>query len=299
MLDFRMDTFIAVCRNLNFTKAAEELNITQPAVSQHIRYLEEYYHCKLFLYQGKKMRLSEEGELLLSTITTMKHDDIYLREKIAQKQEAKQRLIFGATLTAGEFLLPNHLSSFMKKHPTTEVKMVVGNTNELLVKINQGEIDFALIEGYFPKREFDYLPYCEERYVALSACQHPFKKAIHTMEDLLDENIIIREKGSGTREIFEKFISEKNLRIEDFHQVNEIGNIQMIKSLVENDCGITFLYEIAAKEEIKKKRLVEIPMEDFHITHRIHFIWRKNSVFSSYYQNIYQELTSVIKDDTH
>lgn len=84
MLDFRIDTFLAVCKYMNFTKASQYLNITQPAVSGHIRYLEEYYDVKLFMYIGKKMQLTKAGKILLDVATTLKHDDIFLK-KITRK----------------------------------------------------------------------------------------------------------------------------------------------------------------------------------------------------------------------
>ena len=94
MLDFRIDTFLAVCKFMNFTKASQYLNITQPAVSGHIRYLEEYYQVKLFVYSGKKMYLTKEGKILLEVATTLKHDDIFLKNKLKNRSN-KQELIFG------------------------------------------------------------------------------------------------------------------------------------------------------------------------------------------------------------
>ncbi len=91
MLDFRIYTFIEVCKYMNFTKAAESLNITQPAVSQHIKYLEQLYSVKLFTFTGKKMSLTQYGRLILNTATTMKHDEIFMREKIDEKKNKKRK----------------------------------------------------------------------------------------------------------------------------------------------------------------------------------------------------------------
>ena len=106
MLDFRIDTFLAVCKFMNFTKASLYLNITQPAVSSHIRYLENYYNITLFYYLGKKMQLTNEAKILLEYATTLKHDDIFLKKRF-QDMKMKQTLVFGATLTVGEYMMPN------------------------------------------------------------------------------------------------------------------------------------------------------------------------------------------------
>ena len=109
MQDFRMETFLAVCRNLNYTKAAEELCITQPAVSQHIRHLEEYYGTRLFVSEGKKMVLTEAGRLLQSAGLTMRHEEYALKELMARAGATERSLHMGATMTIGEFVLPSML----------------------------------------------------------------------------------------------------------------------------------------------------------------------------------------------
>src|SRR5690606_8984618 len=109
LMDFRLDTFLAVCRHMNFTKAAKALNITQPAVSQHIQYLEYYYGVELFDFEGKKMRLTKAGKMIYQADTTIKHNDIFLKERINALKKEKRKMIFGATLTIGEFVMAKHL----------------------------------------------------------------------------------------------------------------------------------------------------------------------------------------------
>ena len=109
MLDFRIDTFLAVCKYMNFTKASQYLNITQPAVSGHIRYLEEYYDVKLFMYIGKKMQLTKAGKILLDVATTLKHDDIFLKNKL-NNLSLKQELLLRKRALGTELikLILNH-----------------------------------------------------------------------------------------------------------------------------------------------------------------------------------------------
>ena len=111
MLDFRMDTFLAVCRHRNYTRAAEELNITQPAVTQHIQYLQSYYGVKLFSYQNKRLALTEEGELLRNAALCMLHDEEKLKRDVKDLRLGRRSIRFGATLTIGEYLLPERLAA--------------------------------------------------------------------------------------------------------------------------------------------------------------------------------------------
>lgn len=172
MLDYRIDTFLTVCRLLNYTKAAEELHITQPAVSQHIRYLEDYYEVQLIHFDGKRLCLTEEGRLLRNAATTVKHDEIILREQM--KTGKRRTLVFGATLTIGDFVLPGMLARYINSSPETEVKMTVDNTETLLKQIDSGELDFAVIEGYFHKAEYDYKIYSIENYIAVCGSSYAF-----------------------------------------------------------------------------------------------------------------------------
>lgn len=287
MLDFRIHTFLTVCEYMNFTRAAEELNITQPAVSQHIRYLEDSYGIKIFDYKNKKISLTEAGRFLQRVATTMMHDDIHLQARLRELRGEKASLTFGVTLTVGEFVMPKPLARFLRRCPQVQIKMTVANTQELLKKLNSGELDFALVEGFFAKSEYDSLVYSEENYIALCAGNYEPKRELKRIEDTFSERLIIREPGSGTREIFEQYLESRNFQVRDYENIAEISNISAIKSLAAEGCGITFLYEKAVEEELADGRLVRIPLADFPLTHDFTFIWRRNSIFSQYYKDLF------------
>lgn len=290
MLDFRIKTFLKVCECMNFTRAADELCITQPAVSQHIKYLENFYGSKLFEYEGKKIKLTYAGRLLYETSLTMQHDEKYLKDIIKQEKSGIEKIKFGATRTIGEFVLPEKLHNFHKKHKDMHIEVIVANTKTLLEKIDRGDIDFALIEGHFVKSEYDYLVYSNEEYICISGEEYVQEKSPCLLEDLSKETLIIREKGSGTRDILEKNLEDNNLSISDFKNVMEIGNISAIKYLVKNNDGLTFLYEAAVKNELKRGTLKKVNVSDLHSNHNFYFIWRKNSTFAERYKKIYSEL---------
>lgn len=294
MQDFRMETFLAVCRNLNYTKAAEELCITQPAVSQHIRHLEEYYGTRLFVSEGKKMVLTEAGRLLQSAGLTMRHDEYALKELLSQAGATERSLRMGATMTIGEFVLPSMLSSYMLRSPEASVHVTVANTADLLSLIDEGKLDFALVEGYFSRQDYDYQIYSTEKYIPVAGAGYRLRAAndsrkIRT-EDLLGEALLIREKGSGTREVLERILEGKNLSVKDFRRLHEINNIQVMKYLVQEGRGITFLYEAAVRRELAQGCLREIPLKDFNVEHDFYFVWRKGSIFGGEYKEIFKQL---------
>lgn len=286
MLDFRIETFLEVCRTMNFTKAAKRLHITQPAVSQHIRALERQYKTKLFAYAGKQLCLTEVGRMVLQTATTMHHDARRLQDAVAQLASSR-RICFGATLTIGEYIMPGPLLRLLEREPDTRLCMMVANTSELLQLLDQGEIDFAIVEGFFQKQAYESLIYRTEKYLAVCAPGYAHCNTVQKLEDLLEQRLFVREPGSGTREVLQRALEERNLTVEDFRLLTELGSLNTIKSMVCAGVGISFFYQPVVQAELDAGRLVEIPLKDFSVTHDFTFLWRKGSVFAPYYRHVF------------
>lgn len=240
MQDFRMDTFLTVCKYMNYTKAAKALNLTQPAVSQHIHFLEQTYGVELFAHNGKRMELTRAGEILKSSALTMKHDEFHMQEKMRQAAGGVQNYAFGATLSVAEFMITEDLERFILNHPESHIRMEVANTKELLVKLDAGELDFAIVEGEFPKDEYEYLLYSQEEYVAAGNKKIAERFRGASIKDLFTERIILREPGSGTREILENELKKRGLQVSDFASLTEIGNIGVIQKMLQAGLGVTF-----------------------------------------------------------
>ena len=240
------------------------------------------------------MVLTEAGRLLQSAGLTMRHDEYALKELLSQAGATERSLRMGATMTIGEFVLPSMLSSYMLKAPEASVHVTVANTADLLSLIDEGKLDFALVEGYFSRQDYDYQIYSTEKYIPVAGAGYRLRAAndsrkIRT-EDLLGEALLIREKGSGTREVLERILEGKNLSVKDFRRLHEINNIQVMKYLVQEGRGITFLYEAAVRRELAQGCLREIPLKDFNVEHDFYFVWRKGSIFGGEYKEIFKQL---------
>lgn len=286
MLDFRMETFLTVCQFMNFTRASEKLNITQPAVSQHIRFLEDHYHAKLFRYEGRKLQLTKAGEILRNASMTMMHDEQSMQSRMLADEKAEE-LCFGATRTIGDVLMGKILKKYMDNFPDARIRMVVENTRELLKELDAGYIDFALVEGFFQKKEYECLRFSDEPYIAVCAPDYSFKKKPQLIEDLFQERLLLREEGSGTREVLERCLNAQNYSVSDFARITEAGSLQTIKELTKAGCGITFLYGTAVQEELKKGRLMQIPLRNFQVYHEFNFIWRRGSIYGKRYREVF------------
>jgi len=261
------------------------LHITQPAVTKHIQTLESDYQTKLFTFSGKQCQLTKSGKELLDLLITINNDIQHFKSHLNQDQTP---INFGATLTIGEYVLSDSLAIILSEHPNFQIKMLVDNTETLLRDIDQGKIDFALIEGFFSKEKYDFMPYRTEPFIAVASPKAGLTDKTYTLKELLDYPIIIREQGSGTREMLEVTLKEANLAITDFHHITEIGSLNAICQLITNNLGITFVYQSVVQKELDSGKLFEIKLDLPPISHDFTFVWRKNSHFKSLYQDIFK-----------
>lgn len=300
-----MSTFLSVCRTLNYTRSAAELNITQPAVSQHISHLEKVYGAKLFLYRGKKLELTPAGELVRDVASTMAHDESVLRDAIAGLSGLRRTLRLGMTLTAGEYVLAKPLAAYLSEHPNVQLSIASSDTERLLAQLHQGTIDCALVEGFFDKSTYDWRVFGTERLAAVCAPSHPLAGDVtdassevppaYDLADLLDQHVLVREKGSGTRAVLEHALAARNLTVESFARSTEVESINIIKTLVESGYGISFLYEAAVARELAAGTLVRLPLAGRPIEHDITLIRLKDNVFQKEFDHFFENLRDAHK----
>jgi len=290
MFDFRIVTFLTVCDTLNYTKAAEKLGLTQPAVSQHIHYLEKEYEIRLFQKSGKQIFITPEGEILRQTAASFLNDEKIMKERLRTEKKSELPLRLGATVTIGEFLLIRPVSEYIRQHPDRDVHLTIANTSELISRLQSGEIHFALVEGYFDAKIFESMVFRTERFVPVCSVNHVFKREPEKIEDLFTERLLLREEGSGTREILEKSIGVQGYRLTDFTREMEVNSMYAIVQFLLENCGISFLYLSAVKTLVQEKKLKVIELQDYTVHHDFTFIWNRESVFGREYQETGREL---------
>lgn len=279
MLDFRHETFYELCRIKSYTKTAEILHITQPAVSQHIRYLENVYGGPLFVYNAKTLALTGRGERLYRYVQVMRADNKKITEELRGHSAEEAAVQFGATLTIGEYVMPAVLSRIIADDAQYKICMRVGNTQTLLQELSNGNIEFALLEGYYDKSLYSAKRLSREKFAAVCAPSSPLAGCTVPFEQVAEQRLILREEGSGTREVFESELRNHNLSLGSFGRICEIGNLNAIKELVKNGTGISFMYAQAAKKELEQGELAEFAIEGFSAAHEFDFVFLKNSVY--------------------
>jgi len=278
LMDIRLETFITVAKIKNFTKASEILNITQPAVSQHIKFLEEYYGVIFIKKIGKTMKLTEEGKILYKHAVEL--DRIYknIESEFRNKDNINKTYYLGASMTIGGYILPYILAEYKNCYKNIDILLQVNNTEEIIQKLLNRKIDLALIEGNFDKKKFEYTKYKDDELVLAVSHLHVFaKRKSVNIDEVIKGKLILREKGSGTREIFENKILEMGYELKDFKPYMELGSITAIKSLVEANLGYSIISKETVKKEIISGKIKVVHIKGLKIFREFNFVYLKDS----------------------
>ncbi|MBX4268405.1 LysR family transcriptional regulator [Clostridium estertheticum] len=277
-MDIRLQTFITVVKIKSFTKASEILNITQPAVSQHIKFLEEYYGVIFIKKCGKSIKLTEEGKILYKYAIELNSIYRNLEAEFRNKDNINKTYYIGASMTIGGYILPYILAEYKNCYKNIDILLQVNNTEEILKKLLNRKIDLALIEGNFDKEKFKYIKYKDDELVLAVSHLHEFAKYKNiTLGEVLKGKLILRENGSGTREIFKNKLLEMDYDLKDFNPYMELGSITAIKSLVEANLGYSIISKETVKKEVELGIIKIIPIKGLKIFREFNFVYLKDS----------------------
>jgi len=245
-----LHVFVEVVERKNFSRAAEELYMTQPAVSQYIRALEETMGVRLLDRTNKSVELNKAGEIVyhhakevLSIYTRMDH----LLSELTEK--AQGPLAIGASYTYGEYVLPKVLATMKKKYPDIEPTVTIGNTTTIAERVSGYDLDIGIVEGHFKDESLIKEKIAEDELVLIASPDHPLaSKPYVSLKELEKETWIIREEGSGTREAADKLFQENHLSIKDKFI---FSSTQLIKEAVGEGMGISFLSKWAIRKDVQ------------------------------------------------
>lgn len=279
MLDPRWNTFLVLCETMNYTRAAERLCLTQPAVTHHIHYLEDHYGCRLFSYEGKVLRLTEAGVKLREYTRSLAYNSRKVEEFMMAPKPLSLRI--GASKTIGEFVVAPKVERFLRKYPDASFSLIVDNTQVLLRMLEAGKLDFVLVEGFFDGSRYETTLYRKEEFFGICPPGHRFAGRAISLTELESERILIREPGSGTRAIFEEALRRENRTLKSYPNVATISDFSTIKSLVADELGVSFLYAPAVSGELERGELVRFDLAGLPMSGAFSFVCLKDSLFAA------------------
>lgn len=278
MLDPRWNTFLVLCETMNYTRAAEQLCLTQPAVTHHIHYLEDHYGCRLFSYEGKILRLTEAGIRLREFTRSMAYNSKKVEATMAAPAPISLRV--GASKTIGEYVIAPRVERFLRSQPEASFSLLVDNTQVLLRALEAGQLDFALVEGFFDRSRYDAQLCRQEAFFGVCAPQHRLAGRAVPLDEITGERLILREPGSGTRAIFEEALHRQNYTLDSFPSVVTISDFSTIKSLVADGLGLSFLYAPVVEQELEAGTLARFDLAEVPMSGAFYFVCLKDNLFA-------------------
>lgn len=296
MFDSKLKTLLTVYKTGNYTSAAKQLNLTQPAVSQQISQLENEYNIKIFNRYGNKITPTSYGTILINyakrIIYTYKELDLKIKDEMKQMKS----LSIGITHSLEGNIVPEVLATFASKNAGMKIKIVSDSIKNLYDKLSTYEIDLAVIEGKINGEKLSKVLLDTDSLVAVISNDNPLsKKSMVDINDLKKEKLILRSSKSATRNLFTSQLEVSNLSLDEFNVILEIDNTFSIKELVSKNIGVSILPKSICYHEFKDKRLTILPIKDMNMITEINLAFIKNTIDESVINeivNTYKEATS-------
>ena len=273
-MEFRLKVFKKVAENLSFTKAAEELFITQPAVTKHINAIESEFKSKLFNRKGNHIELTDAGKILLKYAVDIEklYNQIGFELNILNKKH-KGTLRIGSSTTITQYVLPELMANFKSKFKDLSISVISGNTEQIEKALNKNKIDIGIIEGQSKRSNFRYIEFIKDKIVLIAKNSHPLtKKENITLSELKKHPIVLREVGSGTLEVINYSLKQKRMNFSDFLVDLRFGSTEGIKNYILHSDKLAFLSIQSVQKELKRNELSVIDIKDLEINRSFRFI---------------------------
>ena len=274
MIDPKVYTLLKVYECGSFVGAATALSLTQPAVSHHIKLLEEELGVKLFERVQGHIILSKQGEIVVNYAKKMLGVYENLRRELAADLTGIAQLTVGITHTAESNPMAESLARYGAEHQNVNIKLITSNIKNLYSMLTNYEIDLAVVEGKIPDPKIRYLPLDTDYLVLAVSPDHPFAgRSMVSLQELMRERMILRLPESGTRNLFVAHLESNNMSIDDFNVILEVDNIATIKDLIRRDFGVSILPRSVCLDELKKKKIAVLPVENLSMIREVNLAY--------------------------
>jgi DNA-binding transcriptional LysR family regulator len=274
-----LQVFVSVAKHLNYTRAGEEVHLSQPSVSVRIKQLELELGVKLFEQLGKKVALTEAGQLLIPyahRILTAVEDAEHAIKDLQGLQRGSLRI--GASTTPGMYIIPRTIARFKERYPQIDVQLGIRDTREIETGVVRNEFDFGFVGGHLAGDEIDVLPWLTDELVLIVPPSHRLaRKKTVKRDELGKERFIGRESGSATRAALASYLQDSDLQLQT---VMEMENPESLKKAVQSGLGIAFISKFAVESELKAKTLATVRIPKSTINRELKIVHRKDKHLS-------------------
>lgn len=299
MVDTKLYSLVAVYECGSFVAAAKKLSVTQPAVSQHIKALENQLGVKIFDRVGGKLIVTKQGERVIRCAQKMIGLSNVLTQELSDNRLLTDHLTIGITHTAESNPIAEALAKYCSENEGISIKMVTDTISNLYKMLRSYELDMAVVEGRRPDDKLRFLLLDTDYLVLAVSPNHPLaKKSLVTLSELKKERLILRLPNSGTRNLFKAHIESNNMRVKDFNVIMEIDNVATIKDLIRRDFGVSILPKSVCLDELKKRKIMVLPVENLSMMREMNIAYRSDFSHSEILHDIvaaYNETVRIYK----
>lgn len=277
MLDIKLETLLVVAECKSFTKAAEVLSLTQPAVSNHINQIEKECNAKLFLRGKGDFKLTPEGEIAVTYARRLKALHDKMLAQIADEQKHISRLRVGITHSSESNTITKVLAKYANQCSHTTITIITDTINNLYDMLENYELDLAIVEEKRLSPKLNYFMLDTDYLVCVINNDNPLsKQSMVTVNELKKENMILRLPTSATRRLFEATLISINESIDNFNVSLEVDNVATIKELVKKNLGISILPHSVCAGDAKKGKLTILPIENLSMMREVNIAYNKD-----------------------
>lgn len=276
----QLEAFVKIADSGSFSKAAKELFLTQPTISAHISSLEKELNSRLFVRNTKEVRLSEGGEILYRYAKQM----LALQKKIsdvfgAEEEKEQQCLTIAASTIPAQYLLPEILVAFSERYPNQQFKLVETDSAKVVEQVMNHTADVGFTGTVMDKKLCKYIPFYQDELVVIAPNTEKYQELQKTEKDatwIINEKIIMREEGSGTRKEAEKHLKKLGLPMTKLNVIASMENPEAIKKAVRSGMGISIVSKLSAEEDVKKGTLLSLPVDEEDSRRDINLVYDRN-----------------------
>lgn len=275
MFDFRLRVFHTVAKRLSFTKAAEELYISQPAVTKHIHELEQQLGMALFERIGNRIKLTRAGQLVMHHAEIIFTDYRNLEYEINQLKHTQGGLLaIGASTTIAQYLIPPLLAKFNQRYPDVKTSLTNGNTEQIEQALFEKSILLGIIEGSSKNPLLKYVEFARDEIVLIGNPKHVYGNGEPLSPgELRSIPLLMREHGSGTLEVITDELKRLKLKITDLNVAMYMGSTESIKSYLHHSSCAAFISLQAVQRELEAGEFVVLPIKNFRVIRKLHFTY--------------------------
>lgn len=277
MLDVKLKTLLTVAEEKNFTRAAAKLSLTQPAVSQHIRLLERELNVKIFNRTSGELMLTPEGEIVVRYAVRLRAVYDKMLSALADSERHVTRLRVGITHTAESNLITEVLAKYGSQNKNVTITIITDTINNLYSMMETYQLDLAVMEGKPQNPSLNYLMLDTDYLVCVLPIHHRLAgRSMVTLNELKNEQMILRLPSSGTRKLFEATLTSINESIDSFNIALEVDNIATIKDLIRKEMGVSILPKSACMDELKKGKIAVLPIENLSMLREMNLVYTRD-----------------------